>query len=253
MFQLENSTKVTCTAANVRCELHGEEMVRAIDLKFRLKGENHLLDLIQPGLREHYYCNKEVEEAVRAGQQPLMPDEVIPLPNLRYPLLPTENQRWGDKRYRGYRWIWDYGIEGEHFDFTDVVVGSIVIEELQEGGSVSIAFTLQYNGEELNENEVYGELAGLPCLGSIFIKLLAPPELIAVRKGYRAGRADTPQQQLKDPRQQGLDDSDDHGDDEDSAVDDALAEAGLAAGSPEAALAATLPQHDEETDCGRGG
>ena len=57
-FELIEPTKVTITNANPRRELHGEDKVRAIDIAFTLTGENTLLDLLEPGLREHHYCNK---------------------------------------------------------------------------------------------------------------------------------------------------------------------------------------------------
>lgn len=82
-FELAESTAVTITNANPRRELHGDEKVRAIDISFTLKGENILLDLLEPGLREHHYFNK----AVKDGQVAL-PGVLIPLPNLRHPCCP---------------------------------------------------------------------------------------------------------------------------------------------------------------------
>lgn len=235
-FELQQVTIVTCTHANTRVEMHGKtEKVRAIDHRWRLTGDNHLLDLIQRGLREHFYRNKELEDAIAAGQRQLMPADEIPLPNLRYPLLATENVKWSDKAHHGYRWLWDWGTEADHYDFTDVAVSNITIESMQEGGTVSILFTTQYNGEELNDNATYGELAGLAAMGELNIQLLAPPTLLTVTKGWRSGRADTPP--LKDGggelfEQPGPGD-DDH-DDDDTGNE-------LPAGSPEAALAATEP------------
>lgn len=192
-FELKDLTEAICTHANTRVELHGKtEKFRAIDHRWRITGGNELLNLIQPGLREHFYRNKDVEAAIAAGQRQLLPDEVIPLPNLRYPLMPTENLKWGDKAHRGYRWQWDWGTETNHYDLTDVAVSNITIESMQEGGTVSILFTTQYNGEELNDNATYGELAGLAAMGQLHIKLLAPPELLPVRKGWRSGKVDAP-------------------------------------------------------------
>jgi hypothetical protein len=64
--------------------------------------------------------------------------------------------------------------------------------ELAEGGSVTIMGTIQYNGEELENNDVYGELSGLASEGEISAMLLAPAELLPAKKGYRAGKPDTP-------------------------------------------------------------
>ena len=52
--------------------------------------------------------------------------------------------------------------------------------------------TISYNGEELENNDLFGELSGLAAEGEISIKLLAPAELVQAKKGYRAGKPDTP-------------------------------------------------------------
>jgi hypothetical protein len=217
-FQLPEVTKVTITNANPRRELHGEERVRAIDLSCRLTGENTLLDLIRPGLREHHYWNK----AMTAGQETL-PDVVIPLPNLRFPQLPLSYTFAKGEKWRGYRLVRDYGLEEEHFDFTDVVLANLHYE-IAEGGSVTIMWTIQYNGDELADNDLYGMLSGLASEGDIHIKLLAPAELVSAKKGYRAGKPDTPPP-AGDPAQQQL------GDDEGDELDPE---------SPEGKLAATV-------------
>lgn len=186
-FELTEVTKVTVTNANPRRELHGEEKVRAIDLTFSLMGENTLLDMIEPGLREHHYFNK----AWKAGQEPL-PGLVVPLPNLRFPALPLSyNYTLPGKKVRGYRLLRDFGTREDDIDFSDVALGSIHYE-LNEGGSVKVMFSVSYNGEELQDNDLYGLLSGLASEGDIHIKLLAPSELLPVKKGYRAGRPDTP-------------------------------------------------------------
>lgn len=185
-FQIEKPTPLTITNANPRRELHGTEKVRAIDIAFSLTGENTLLDLIEPGLREHHYCNN----ALKSGQETL-PDVVIPLPNLRHPRLPTAYHYAKGEKWRGYRFVWDWGTEENHVDFTDVVLANLHYE-LSEGGSVTIMGTIQYNGEELENNDVYGELSGLASEGEISAMLLAPAELLPAKKGYRAGKPDTP-------------------------------------------------------------
>lgn len=216
-FQLPDVTKITITNANPRRELHGDEKVRAIDLSFVLTGENTLLDLIEPGLREHHYYNK----ALTAGQEPL-PEVIVPLPNLRFAGLPLAYQYRKGEKWRGYRLIRDYGLEEESFDFTDVVLANLHYE-IAEGGSVKIFGTIQYNGDELADNDLYGMLSGLASEGDIHVKLLAPAELVSAKKGYRAGKADTPPP-AGDANQQELGDGD--GDDQDE-------------DTPEAALART--------------
>lgn len=186
MFSLDETTQVVCTNANPRTELHGDERVRAIDLSFCITGENTLLNRIADGLREHHYYNKDL----KAGQEPL-PGVLIPLPNLRFPRLPLSYPFAKGEKWRGYRWIWDWGTEGEHVDFTDAVLSNLHYD-LMEGGSCKIYFTVQYNGPELTDNALHGELSGLPCLSECYIKLIAPGEIVPAKKGYRAGKPDTP-------------------------------------------------------------
>jgi len=210
MIQFPETTKVTCTNSNPRRELHGDEAVRAIDLTFRLKGSNELLDLIEAGLREHHFCNK----ALVAGQEAL-PDVVIPLPNLRHPQLPALVAYAKGQKWRGYRFAIDYGLSDSLIDFTDAVLASVKYE-LMEGGTVEIGLTVQYNGDELADDEVYGKLAGLAAEGEVHIRLIAPAELTLAKKGYRAGRPDTPQG-AADPAQRDLEDGgEDDGDEGDA-------------------------------------
>ena len=184
MFQLEDTTQVNCTHANTRTELHGDDRVRAIDLAFSLAGENTLLDLIEPGLRELHFCNN----ALKAGQE-VLPGVLIPLPNLRFPKLPQSYHYAKGEKWRGFRFVWDWGTDGAHVDFCDAVLSNLHYE-LMEGGSCKVHFTVQYNGEELANNDVYGELAGLASMGEVYIQLIAPAELQPAKKGYRAGQPD---------------------------------------------------------------
>lgn len=193
-FQIETVTQVLCTNANARTEIHGDERVRALDLNFCLTGENTLLDLIQPGLREHHFFNN----AMKAGQE-VLPGMLIPLPNLRFPKLTQSYHYAKGERWRGYRFTWDWGTEGAHVDFRDAVLSNLHYE-LLEGGTCKVYFTVQYNGEELANNDVYGELAGMASMGEVYIQLLPPVELQPAKKGYRAGKPDTP------PRASGSDD-----------------------------------------------
>ncbi|MGE4243687.1 hypothetical protein [Ramlibacter sp.] len=237
MFQLEAVTKAECISVTARPEFHGEDKVSALSLRFRIKGENNLLDLIEPGLREHHYFNK----AMLPGQETVEGIE-LPLPNLWHPKLPTKYV-WGgnDFKSRGYRWVWDWGTEAEHVDFTDAVLSRITYE-IHEGGSVDIEFSVAYNGDELENDTLYGELCKLSAKGEVHIQLFAPPDLMAVKKGYRAGRTDT---KPKDPNQLelGAGGSDgEHIGDADEFVSDDEDDVEHPAGSPEAALAGTEPK-----------
>ncbi len=229
-FELPKVTKVVVSNANVRRELHGDEHVRAVDLAMSISGENTLLDLIEPGLREHHYTNK----ALREGQESL-PDVVIPLPNLRHPKLEPKHRYGGKDKLRGYRFILDFGLGGDsNLDFSDCVVTGIWYEVI-EGGSVDIGWTVQYNGDELQDNNVYGRLAGLATVGECHIQLIAPPVLTLVKgKGYRSGKPDTPAGQVDDG-QRSLEEGGEGGE-QDEGSDQ------LDAGSPEGAFAAAAGQ-----------
>lgn len=186
-FELQQVTEVAFTNSNPRSEFHGEEHVRAIDIAMTIAGENTLLDLIEPGLREHEYTNRDL----KAGQQPL-PDVVIPLPHRRFPHLPEKVAYAKGDKWRGYRFVVDYGLGGDsNVDLTDCVVTGLWYET-QEGGSVTIGFTVQYNGGELQDDRLYGRLAGLATAADGHVQLLAPATVLPVKKGWRSGVADTP-------------------------------------------------------------
>lgn len=189
-FELTPVQRVAFTNANVRRELHGEEHVRAVDLAMTISGENTLLDLIEPGLREHHYCNK----AMKAGQE-VLPEVVIPLPNLRHPKLPEKVHYAKGEKWRGYRFVLDFGLgdDESNLDFSDCVLTGIWYE-LAEGGSCTIGFTIQYNGDELTDDATYGRVAGLATVGEGHVQIIAPPVLQLVKsKGYRSGKPDTPE------------------------------------------------------------
>lgn len=234
-FQLPELTECTCTNANPRTEMHGEERVRALDLTFKLVGENTLLDRIAPGLREHHYRNKAAD-----ASQETLPDVVIPLPNLRFPQLPADI-KWDQWKVRGYRWIWDWGRDAQHVDFTDAVLASLSYS-MQEGGSVEVKFTVSYNGDELADNERYGELCGLAAMGKVHIQLLAPAELVPVKKGWRSGKADAPTDGGA-PLLEGKGPGDDDLDEDDTG--EQHPEGGFAEGSPEAALLDSVQQEPD--------
>ena len=107
------------------------------------------------------------------------------------PQLPLAYHYGKGQKWRGYRFIWDWGLNESHVDFTDAVLSNLQYE-LSEGGSVTIKGAISYNGEELENNDPFGELSGLAAEGEISIKLLAPAELVQAKKGYRAGKPDTP-------------------------------------------------------------
>jgi hypothetical protein len=228
-FELPETTQVICTNVNTRRELHGSDGVMAFDAGFMLTGPNTLLDLIEPGLREEYYFNA----ARKKGQKALLADE--PLPNLRRPKVPNEGIPW-DKgsKSRGYRIQQDWGTNEAVVDLTDAVMYGVKFDCL-EGGTVNIYFGIQYNGEELDDNDTLARIVRWQVTRDIHIRLLAPPELLKVSKGYRANRPDTPSGKgASDPDQQELDGGQDGQDDAGDERTDTSTPTGafLAAGEP---------------------
>jgi hypothetical protein len=185
MFQLKEVREVAFTNSNPRSEFHGEDHVRAIDIAMQIEGSNDLLDLIESGLRAHHYMNREAD----SGQQ-LLVDALRHLPDLRFPKLTRSHAYAKGEHWKGYRFVIDYGLDERAVDLSDCVLTGLRYE-LQEGGSVTIGFTVQFNGDELNDDRLYGRLAGLATLGEGHVQLLAPATLLPVRKGWRSGRADT--------------------------------------------------------------
>lgn len=183
-FQLPTVTQVEFTNVNVRPEFHGEDRIHAADISCRIKGGNDLLDLIKPGLREHHFCDK----ASAPGQQPL---QLLALPNVRHPELPKKFSFAKGERWRGYHFVLDFGLGGaSNLDFQDSVLANLVYE-FAEGGSTQLDFVIQYNGEELADETIYGRTAGLATLGKGHIKLIAPSTVTLVKgDNWRSGKPD---------------------------------------------------------------
>lgn len=228
-FELLTVTQVTWTNVNPRPEFHGEEHVRAIDLSFCIEGSNELLDSIEPGLLVHHYTNT----AAKTGQDQL-PEMIGALPNLRHPKLPTSYRYAKDEKPRGYVLEIDYGMGDRNVVLKDCVRGTLGYETV-EGGTVRIEVTMQYNGEQLQNDALHGRLCGLAGEGTGHILLRAPLQPIMVKgKGWRSGKPDAkPVTDNGAPLLDGPGD-DDHDDDDTGGQ--------LEEGSPEAALAASEAQ-----------
>lgn len=226
-FELQEATKVAITKTNPRTELHGDERVRAIDICFKLEGDNTLLDLIQPGLREHHFHSKALD-----AQQESLPDMLVPLPDLRFPNLPRgyAYTLGSTGKLRGYRFIWDWGIEEGHVDFSDVALSKLTYEIEEDPARCTIYGTIQYNGDELSDNELYGELSGMGTDGTAYIRLIAPGELLPAKRGYRAGHPDTaPKAAVEGQQELGEAEEDEDPDPEGDELDPSTPEGALAA------------------------
>lgn len=169
-FAFRAVTDVTLASVNFRKEIHGDDHVQAVDLKMAADVPNTLLDTIQPGLREALYCNNDA-----ANGQVTIVDLPETLPNLRFPRLNGGKFALDDKKNKlaGYELFIDYGLGDERsnmvFDCCKVVKRVI---ETKEGGTVNLAWTVQYSGDRLDQ-ETCGKLALLEQ-DLIAIRLIPP-------------------------------------------------------------------------------
>jgi len=178
-FELTEVTELTLTHINLRKEFHGEEKKQAIDLNFCIEGNNDLLDLVDPVLRElHYFSRAEV-----AGQE-RMPDTIRHLPDLRAPKLNGQKFKYGgNDKYKGYGFEQDFGLgaeAGSNIHFTDASAGKFSYET-KEGGTVKLEFQVSYSGDSLTD-EAMTRLVRAEG-EKVFIKLLAPSVLTLVKGG----------------------------------------------------------------------
>ena len=104
-----------------------------------------------------------------------------------------ERGLFSQKQSRGT--LLDHGV-----DFRDVVLANLQYE-IFECGSVEAKGTIQYNGEELQDNILYDELSDLASEEPILIKRLPPNIAQVAKRGYRAGKPDTQPPTEKDPNQ----------------------------------------------------
>jgi hypothetical protein len=138
MFQLLTPTTVTLKHVNLRPEKHGDESVRAIDVKLSLKQGNEVLDLFHPKLRERLYWNQKEQEQL----QTRMPGVSASLPDLVFPEL--EPVKW-DLELVGAKVVVDYGLgaeAGSNVELHDCKVNGFLFE-LHQGGTVEVTFRVQ--------------------------------------------------------------------------------------------------------------
>lgn len=231
MFGIETVTEVTCTNSNPRRELHGPNPTRAIDISVKFQKPNEFLDEIEPGLRDHHYHNAAVE---KSGQTPALAPELMPAPDLRFPKLNRRHQYGASgERVKGYTFVVDYGLGDDRSNITlqDCAVPPIHYTTSPDGMTEYEA-TIQYNGEELEDDATYGRLSGLATKGKIHVRLLPPAEAVVVKnKGWRSGKPDVTQ-----PTDGGAPLLEGEHPDEGTEEHDDHPEGEFAEGSPEAAL-----------------
>lgn len=144
-IEIFNLQKERCKLAhlNVRGELHGEETVPAIDLKFEFDSANNVLSKLHPDLRAAFYRADDNRDLIVGDH----------LPALKFPLLdPTIG--------------WDIEIPRVvlrvHADDGDLVLAGGKVNAfkltLKEGGTVNWKFRAQFSDPN---KEVLAALSGL--------------------------------------------------------------------------------------------
>ena len=163
MFQLLEETTVHLRKFSKREEIHGKEMVPAIDLALSQKGPNTLLDNLHPELRRALFrAGKNT-----SGQLDMPIDDMphIRVPSLGMPLDVAYEQTGCSLRVA-------YGSGGK----SDVVLGLVKLHKMKiagiaEGGAVELQYTLSCSNE-INE-KIIGRL-GILGGHDISITLEAP-------------------------------------------------------------------------------
>lgn len=190
MFHLDEITEITCTSANVRTEQHGTDKAQAIDLTFSLRKPNDFLNTMEDGLRDHHYYNEAV---AKSGQTPGLAPELMPAPDLRFPMLNRDHVYRLNERPRGYTFILDYGLGDER---SNVMLQDCVLKPVQyttnpDGIVDFTTITVQYNGNQLDDDHILSRLTRLPTKPMVHIRLLAPEKLVLVKgKAWRSGQPD---------------------------------------------------------------
>ena len=138
IFELKNQTTVKLKNAQSRPEHHGDALVLAMDLRLVLTGNNRILDMLSPALRESLFTLQPPSVAADDDQAemelPVSERPFIAMGKLRYPV------KW-EVEFTGYTLRLDYGLGGA----SDCVVSLCVLKNFSitpiEGGSVEIEFT----------------------------------------------------------------------------------------------------------------
>lgn len=129
MFDLRNAT-FKLSSVNFRQELHGEDHVRACDLKFEGTVGNDVLIAFHPELRAMLFKKNEDPDLIEQT-------EPKALTALRFPRLGTLKYDWEGS---GYTLAIDYGLgDKSNIVLAECQIDGIRIDPMQ-GGSVRIGF-----------------------------------------------------------------------------------------------------------------
>lgn len=165
-FELEVLTAARLQSVNCRSEMHGQEAVPAVDVKFTFEAPNSILSSFDGWLLSALY-HRAGPAAI--GQASLDSFELSDAPNLRMPQLGLP-LKW-DAELTGYELTIDFGLGGKsNVTLADCAVNAFALEP-KEGGTVSVSLRVQCT-KGLTE-KVLGKLATL-VQHDVQIMLTAP-------------------------------------------------------------------------------
>lgn len=154
MLAFTDSRVVTLYNFQARNEVHGKDLVPAVDLGISVKGSNRLLDLIHAQLRPSLFRKGESDASTIEPELDMPVDD---LPHVRVPRLSMPLRL--DYEQTGMSLEIAYGTARKP---SNIVLGlvklhKVRIEALAEGGSVELRFTLSC-ANEITES-IAGKLA----------------------------------------------------------------------------------------------
>lgn len=160
-------TSAKLVGVTPREEFHGDDMVVAVTMRFRIKGHNEMIDQFDPTLRRAIFAGKDELAGIRA-----LPGVEEPTPHLRHRVLEGIRHKLSHKTEGATIHI-DYGIEG---DVAPITCGDAKADKVSvagyDGGSSDVEFNVGTSDVDRTE-------LGIICaqLGSEFpIKIIAPKE-----------------------------------------------------------------------------
>lgn len=166
-FSIEKFTTVQLVHVSVRAEMHGQEPVPALDIKFRLVGSNNLLSMFDSGLKSVLY------KAVSGPDDEPELDGIDPttdMPELRSASIEMPISL--NREYLGRNLVIDFGLGGKsNIELTSCDVDTFKINA-KEGGTVEIDFRVQASGVD---EKALGKIGGL-VKHDVKITLLASAE-----------------------------------------------------------------------------
>ena len=156
MFSLKRQS-AKLTSVNPRAEIHGEDRVPAVDLKFEITSSNDVLSEFHPSLRSMLY---------ERPSDPDLADDGESLTQLRFKLLGPLKYA---AEFAGYTLRVHWGVSGHD----DIVLGDCAVDgfrfDCQDGGSVTVGYRVIAHPSERD----MGRLCGM-IQREIEISLLEP-------------------------------------------------------------------------------